>query len=45
LIDSNLAKRSGDPRREWTAIAPTEVRVVRELTLCLQEIGEGRMPK
>ena len=29
----------------WTAIALTEVGVVREMARCLREIGEGRVPE
>ena len=31
--------------REWTAVAPTQIRVVREIARCLQEIRDGRVPK
>jgi hypothetical protein len=31
--------------REWTAIAESEVGVVREMARCLWEIGAGRPPK
>ena len=31
--------------REWTAIASTEVGVVREMARCLAELREGRAPK
>ncbi len=31
--------------REWTAIAESEVAVVREMTRCLRELGEGRTPR
>jgi hypothetical protein len=34
----------GKRSREWTAIAPTEADVVREMACCLREIGEGRAP-
>ena len=34
-------KRSG----EWTAVAQTEVHVVRTMAMCLRELGEGRWPK
>ena len=27
---------------EWTAVAPTEEGVVREMARCLREIGQGR---
>ena len=30
---------------EWTAVAATEVEVVRELARCLRLIPEGRMPE
>lgn len=30
--------------REWTAVAPTEVRAVREMANCLREIATGRVP-
>jgi hypothetical protein len=29
---------------EWTAVAASEVEVVREMARCLREIGEGRVP-
>ena len=35
----------GHRSRAWTAVAPTEVRVVREMARCLREIGEGRWPR
>lgn len=38
---AHIGKRS----REWTAIAPTEDLVVREMARCLREISEGRPPK
>ncbi len=31
--------------REWTAVAPTELLVVREMARCLRAISEGRVPK
>jgi len=31
--------------REWTAVAPTEEAVVREMARCLRELGEGRAPR
>jgi hypothetical protein len=36
----NLGIRS----RDWTAVAPTEEGVVREMARCLREIAEGRAP-
>lgn len=35
----------GRRKREWTAIAPTEERGVREMARCLREIAAGRVPK
>ncbi len=32
-------------RPEWTAVAPTEEAVLREMARCLGEVGEGRWPK
>jgi len=31
--------------REWTAVAQSEVEVVREMAPCLREIREGRVPE
>jgi hypothetical protein len=36
---------AGHPSREWTAVAVSELEVVRELARCLRLIGEGRVPK
>jgi hypothetical protein len=38
---AHIGKRS----REWTAVAPTEADVVREMARCLREIGSGRVPQ
>ena len=35
----------GIRQREWTAIAESEVAVVREMARCLREITDGRVPK
>lgn len=35
----------GKRTREWQAVAPTEIEVVREMARCLREISEGRWPK
>ncbi len=35
----------GVRKREWTAVAPTELGVVREMARCLRERGEGRTPR
>lgn len=38
---AHIGKRS----REWTAVAPTEEGVVREMARCLREITSGRVPR
>ncbi len=37
---AHIGRRS----REWTAVAPTEEGVVREMARCLREITSGRVP-
>ena len=44
-FDPSERARIGVRSREWTAVAPTEVGVVREMARCLQEISAGRVPK
>jgi hypothetical protein len=39
--DVPISKRS----REWTAAAPTQERVIREMARCLREIAAGRVPR
>ncbi len=34
----------GHRSREWTAVAPTQERVVRSMARVLREISEGRLP-
>jgi hypothetical protein len=43
--DPRAKLRVGKRTEEWTAVAPTEYDVVREMARCLREIGEGRDPK
>jgi hypothetical protein len=44
-FDTSDRARAGKPRtREWTAVAQTELDVVREMARCLREINEGRWP-
>jgi hypothetical protein len=31
--------------REWTAVASTEVEVVREMARCLRAMGQGKAPR
>jgi hypothetical protein len=35
----------GHRSREWTAVAPTQARVVREMARCLRDISERHTPK
>jgi hypothetical protein len=43
-FDSFERPRSGVRSREWTAVGPTEVEVLREMARCLRELGAGRVP-
>lgn len=36
---------NGKRSREWTAVAPTEVEVVREMARCLREVADGCWPR
>jgi len=36
---------NGKRSREWTAVAPTEVALVREMARCLRELAAGRWPR
>jgi hypothetical protein len=36
---------AGVRRWEWTAVAPTELEVIRELARCLRLIREGQVPE
>jgi hypothetical protein len=42
--DPTERARSGVRRREWTAVAPTQLEVIHELARCLRLIREGRVP-
>lgn len=44
-FDPTERPKVGQRSREWTAVAPTEERVVIEMARCLREIGAGRVPK
>lgn len=44
-FDPSERALAGVASREWTAVARTEEGVVREMTRCLREISEGRVPK
>ena len=43
-FDPSERAHGGARSREWTAVAVTELEVVRELARCLRLIREGRMP-
>ena len=40
-FDTTERPKVGHRSREWTAVAPTQARVVREMTRCLREIVAG----
>ena len=44
-FDPSERPKVGLRSREWTAVAPTELLVVREMARCLRAISEGRVPK
>jgi hypothetical protein len=44
-FDASERPKVGSREREWVAVAPTEVRVLREMARCLNEFGAGRVPK
>ncbi len=44
-FDPSERPRFGLRSREWTAVGPSEVEVVREMGRCLGEIKEGRAPR
>ena len=43
--DPTERAHGGARSREWTAIGPTELEVMRELARCLRLIREGRVPE
>ena len=43
--DANERPKVGHRSREWTAVAPTQARVLRGMTICLREITAGRAPR
>jgi hypothetical protein len=44
-FDTTEKAHIGRRSREWTAVAPSEERVILEMARCLREIGAGRAPK
>ncbi len=44
-FDPSERPKVGPRRRQWTAVAPTEEGVVREMARCLAELREGRTPR
>jgi len=43
-FDPSRGPSSGRHKREWQAVAPSEVEVVREMARCLREMAAGRVP-
>ncbi len=43
-FDTRERHKAGRRSREWTAVAQSELDVVREMARCLRLIGEGRVP-
>jgi hypothetical protein len=43
--DPSERAQAGVRSREWTAVAPIELEVVREIARCLRLIREGRVPE
>ncbi len=43
-FDTSERPKVGHRSREWTAVAPTQARVVRTMARCLREIAAGRVP-
>jgi hypothetical protein len=44
-FDLRERAQAGHRSREWTAVAATELDVLRELTRCLRELRHGRWPE
>lgn len=44
-FDPSVRAQVGIRSREWTAVAATELDVIRELARCLRLIREGRVPE
>lgn len=44
-FDTAERPKVGRREREWTAVAPTQARVVREMTRCMRELSAGRVPR
>ncbi len=45
VFDPSERAQIGVQSREWTAVAQSEIEVVRELARCLRLIGECRVPE
>ena len=43
-FDTRERPKAGHRSREWTAVAASELEVVREMARCLRLIGEGEWP-
>ncbi len=44
-FDTRERPKAGHRSREWTAVAGSELEVVREMARCLRLLGEGLTPK
>ena len=44
-FDTREKAKAGHRSREWTAVAGSELEVVREMARCLRLLGEGLTPK
>ena len=44
-FDTRERAKAGRRSREWTAVAQTELEVVREMARCLRRIRTGRVPE
>ena len=44
-FDTTEKAVNGKRKREWTAVARSEVEVVREMARCLRELAAGRWPR
>ena len=44
-FDTRERPKAGHRSREWTAVAGSELEVVREMARCLRLISQGRVPE
>ena len=43
-FDTRARAKAGRRSREWTAVAGSELEIVREMVRCLRPIGEDKIP-